>query len=220
MRVNGLAKRQELNVPARERILSALAGGLLLANAFGRKKGVGILSAVAGGYLAYRACSGHCPAYSLVGRPKVSRPVKNLNIRVSLLINKPRKAVYAYWRNLENLPSFMSHLEQVIPIDETRSKWTARMPAGIGELSWEASIVKEEKDRFIGWQSLANSSIQNAGKVEFRDAGHNATEVIVVISYIAPLGIMGNVLFRFLNSGIEHTIKKDILSFKEHFERI
>lgn len=215
-----LAKRNELNVPYAERVLSLLSGGLLLLSAVNKKNGFGLLQALSGGYMLYRGYSGNCPVYTALDKPKVANPVKNLNIRVSMLINKPRKEVYAYWRNLENLPRFMSHLEEVVDLGNNLSRWKAKVPGDIIPLQWEASIVKEEKNDIIGWQSLVNSSVQNAGKVEFFDAGRNATELNVVISYIAPLGAAGAAIMHLFNNKLEELIRKDILNFKDHFEQL
>lgn len=215
-----LAKRNELNVPYAERVLSLLSGGLLLLSAVNKKKGFGLLQALSGGYMLYRGYTGNCPVYAALDKPKVANPVKNLNIRVSMLINKPRKEVYAYWRNLENLPRFMSHLEEVVDMGNNLSRWKAKVPGDIIPLEWEASIVKEEKNSLIGWQSLVNSSVQNAGKVEFLEAGRNATELNVVISYIAPLGAAGAAVMHLFNNKLEELIRKDILNFKDHFEQL
>jgi len=220
MSKNELAKRNEINVPYAERILSMLSGGLLLLRAFNKKKGFGVLSAAAGGYLLYRGYSGNCPAYTALDKPKVANPVKNLNIKVSLIIDKPRKEVYAYWRDLENLPKFMTHLESVVNKDDKISVWKAKIPGNMLPLEWEASIVKEEKNTLIGWQSLVKSSIQNAGKVEFFDAGKNATEINVVISYIAPLGAAGAAIMHLFNNKLEEIIRRDIMNFKAHFEQL
>src|SRR5690349_310175 len=113
MPVNTLKRSQELNVPLAERTLSIVTGGLLLLRAFRPKKGFGLFSALSAGYMLYRGYTGYCPLYKALDKPKLDNPVKNLNIRVTMFINKPRKDVYAYWRNFENLPLFMTHLEKV-----------------------------------------------------------------------------------------------------------
>ncbi len=150
----------------------------------------------------YRGLRGNCPLYTLIGKPKVANPIKNLNIRVSLLINKPVRDVYNYWRNFENLPAFIGHLETVENVSPSLSRWTAIIPGHLGKLSWEAQVVKEEENRMIAWQSLAGSNIQNAGKVTFEPAGKRATEMSVYITYHAPMGAAGNLLFKLLNPAI------------------
>lgn len=218
MPVNTLKRSQELNVPLAERALSLFTGGLLLLRAFRPKKGLGLLSALGAGYMIYRGYSGHCPAYQALDKPKLDNPVKNLNIRVNMLINRPRKEVYAYWRNFEHLPAFMTHLEKVTNLTAEQSHWKVKIPGNLATLEWDAKIVKEEAGELIAWHSLANSSVQNAGKVTFSDAGKKATEVNVVISYIAPLGLAGKAMMQVFNSKVEKMIETDILSFKQHFE--
>lgn len=220
MPVNHFKRSKELNVPLAERALSVFTGGLLLMRAFRPKKGFGLLSALGAGYMLYRGYSGHDPIYKALDKPKLDNPVKNLNIRVTMFINRPRKEVYAYWRNFENLPSFMTHLEKVVNLSDSASHWKAKVPGNLATIEWDAKIVKEEPGELISWQSLANSTIQNAGKVEFSDAGKKATEVNVVISYIAPLGIAGNAVMQLFNRKVEKLIEADIMNFKSHFERI
>lgn len=220
MAENTLKRSSELNVPFAERTLSILSGGLLLLRAINRKKGFGWLQALGAGYMLYRGYTGHCPLYTALDKPKLDNPVKNLNIRVSLFINKPRKDVYAYWRNLENLPLFMSHLEKVTNLTDDTSHWKVKLPGNIASLEWNARIVKEEPGELIAWQSLSDSTIQNAGKVTFRDAGRKATEMEVVISYIAPLGLAGNAVMQLFNNKVEQVIEADILHFKNHFEQL
>lgn len=220
MPVNHLKRARELNVPLAERLLSLFSGGLLLNYALRSKNAVGIFGALGAGYLLYRGYTGNCPVYEALDKPRLDNPVKNLNIRVSMLINKPRKEVYAYWRNLEHLPAFMTHLEKVTAKDEWNSRWKVKVPGNLASLEWDARIVKEEPGTLIAWESLADSTIQNAGKVEFSDAGRKSTEIHVVISYIAPLGMAGNVVMQLFNTKVERIIEKDILNFKQHFENL
>ncbi len=215
---NTLKRSNELNVPLPERVLSIISGGLLLMGALRPGKKFGWLSALGAGYMLFRGYTGHCFLYSALDRPKLDNPVKNLNIRVNMVIDKPREEVYAYWRNFENLPSFMTHLGKVVCTDELNSRWKVKVPGNLTSIEWNARIVKEEPGALIAWHSLADSTIQNAGKVEFSDAGKNMTEMKVVISYIAPLGMAGNVVMQLFNSRVEKLIKSDILNFKRHFE--
>ena len=71
-------------------------------------------------------------------------------------MNRPRYQVYAFWRNLENLPRFMKHLANVKEIDSAHSHWEAIIPGNLGRLKWNAIVVKEEpgfKD-MIGQDSI------------------------------------------------------------------
>jgi uncharacterized membrane protein len=177
-----------------------------------------IAMAIAGGYLAYRGITGHCDVYKLAGKRKLPDTVKNINIRTLVTVNKPREDVYAFWRKLSNLPLFMSHLKSVEVLDDKRSHWEAKIPGDVIKLEWDAEIVKEIEGELISWNSLPHASIQNAGKVEFRDADENGTEIRVVITYRAPFGDVGEGITSLFNPMFEKMIKKDVKNFKRYIE--
>ena len=211
--------KQTVNVNKVERIASILAGTLLLFKGLKNKsKRLQIPSAVAGGYLIYRGVTGHCDLYKMAGKHKVPDTVQNINIRTMVTVNKPRHEVYAFWRKLSNLPLFMEHLKRVDVIDDTHSHWEAKIPGDIIKLEWDAEIVKEIEGELLGWNSLPHASIQNAGKVEFRDADENGTEIRVVITYRAPFGDVGEGLTSLFNPMFEKMIKKDVKNFKRYIE--
>ena len=203
------------NVSTLERILMVTSGTYLLYNgAMKDKKSIGAMGA--GGALLLRGLSGYCPMYDTIDHLKNDK-ASNINIQISSVINRPVSEVYAFWRDLENLPKFMTHLESVQPINYTTSKWTAKGPAGIGRLSWKAEIVKDDKDRFIGWNSLPDSTVTNAGKVVFKPKGES-TQIDVTISYHAPLGIAGESAAKLLNPYFKKLVETDIMNFKSYME--
>ncbi|MGH8503908.1 MAG: YgaP family membrane protein [Gammaproteobacteria bacterium] len=59
--------RATVNVGDGERLLSAVIGGLLVISGLKRLSLNGLLLTALGGALAYRAASGHCPAYARFG---------------------------------------------------------------------------------------------------------------------------------------------------------
>lgn len=206
------------NVNKLERISSIAAGGLLIYNALTNKDKLMITKAGAGAFLLFRGLTGYCPMYEMMGTHKYPDPVKNVNIKIEMTVNKPRSVVYAFWRELSNLPLFMKHLGSVTKIDETRSHWKAKGPGGLGVISWDAEIVKEEYNKLIGWNSLPGATIENAGKVEFKDAGANATDIRVIITYRAPLGPVGEGIAKLLNPTFEKMIIEDVQGFKNYIE--
>jgi uncharacterized membrane protein len=179
----------------------------------------GLVKTALGGFLLYRGASGNCPLYSSMGKTRGVSQTSAINIRTSLIVNKPKDEVYAFWRKLENLPLFMKHLASVTEIDSKHSHWEAVIPGNIGKIKWNAEIVKEEPGYMIGWQSIPNSTINNAGKVVFHDAlGGQGTEIEAVIIYHAPAGELGAGLARLVNPVFEKVIRQDVMNFKEYIE--
>lgn len=192
----------------------ALAGGALLSYWGIRKFNlIGMLGAAAGGALLYRGTTGTWPGNGL------SRKYAEVDIKSSQVIDKPRAEVYAYWRNLENLPKFMSHLEHVREIDEKKSHWTAEIPGGLGTIDWKAEIIQEEADRIIAWQSLPDSDIHNSGEVRFEDAPGGKTRVESMISYRPPAGEIGELAAKLFNPAFKAVVKNDLKQFKKIMEK-
>jgi uncharacterized membrane protein len=114
---------------------------------------------------------------------------------------------------------FMKHLAAVTEIDSKHSHWEAVVPGNIGKVKWNAEIVKEEPGYLIGWQSIPNSMINNAGKVTFHDAlGGEGTELEVVMTYHPPAGEIGSGIAKMLTPVFEKMIRQDVMNFKEYIE--
>lgn len=211
-----------INVGNNERIVSAALGAFLLSSGLGNilKHPIeGLVKTALGGLLLYRGASGNCPVYTSMGKTKGVEHTSAVNIRTSLIVNKPKDEVYAFWRKLENLPLFMKHLASVTEIDNKHSHWEAIIPGNIGKVKWNAEIVKEEEGYMIGWQSIPNSMVNNAGKVTFNDAQNGqGTELEVVISYHPPAGELGAGVAKLINPVFEKIIRQDVMNFKDYIE--
>ena len=208
-----------INVGGSERIASAAVGFLLLSSGIRSR---GLLSTLLGGYLLYRGASGNCPIYSRLGMSTGNATIHKtdaVNIRTTIVVNKPRQEVYDFWRKLENLPRFMKHLHAVNEYDATKSHWEAKIPGGVGTIKWDAEVIKEENGAFLSWRSMANATIENAGKVEFRDfMNHKGTEIDVTITYRPPAGSIGSGFAWLFNGVFEKMIREDIRNFKQFIE--
>jgi uncharacterized membrane protein len=215
-----LDQQDNINLSQAERIISVASGVKLALSGF---KGIfkspfsSIIKLGAGGYLLNRGLTGHCELYTRMGRNSIE-PV-NVNIRSSFLINKPRQQVYDFWRKLDNLPLFMKHLESVEVIDDTRSHWILKLPTGAAKVSWDAEIVRDEPGYSIGWSSLPNSMIDNAGKVRFQDSPEDdGTLVDIVISYRPPAGGFGGGIAHVLNPVFKNMVDNDVRNFKQYMD--
>jgi uncharacterized membrane protein len=126
--------------------------------------------------------------------------------------------LYQFWRNLENLPKFMSHLQSVRNLGNLRSHWVARGPLGVG-VSWDAEIITERENELIGWRSLPGSAVDNAGSVHFRRGpGGRGTEVKVTLKYDPPAGKVGAAVARLFGSAPEQEIQDDLRRLKQLME--
>ena len=119
-------------------------------------------------------------------------PRSRASVRVSktFTINALPDEVYSFWRQLDNLPRFMRHLESVQPLGGRLSHWIARGPAGT-RIEWDAETIEDTPQR-ISWRSLERADVPNSGTVEFRQApGDRGTELRVRLQYDPPGGKAG-----------------------------
>jgi uncharacterized membrane protein len=141
-----------------------------------------------------------------------------IHTRRSITVGKPVEEVYAFWRNFENLPRFMRHLESVTVIDERRSRWVAKAPAG-KHVEWDAEITGELENERIAWRSLPGSEIYNAGEVTFRAApGGRGTEVRVDLEYDPPFGKLGSKVAMLFREEPGQQVRDDLRHFKQVME--
>lgn len=215
--VDKIFPNYEENLGTPGRVASVMIGSFLVFNALQTRSSI-IMKVLTGGTLIARGLSGYCPATQAYQNVQKGVKAENVNIRTKVYVDRPREEVYMFWRKLENLPLFMDHLKSVRKLDEKHSEWVANIPGNVGEIKWKSTIVKDIANEHIGWQSVEDSTIENAGNVKFMDAGSKGTEVSVVISYHAPGGIVGESLGKMLNPVFEKMIKTDVERFKEYME--
>jgi uncharacterized membrane protein len=205
------------------RLVSGIGGVALIALSFRRKRLRPLLFPVATGLIS-RALTGG-PAIKLpggkavrVGRGSSVASVprgKGIKVEESVVINRPVVEVYRFWRNFENLPRFMDHLESVTVLDENRSHWVAKGPAG-SRIEWEAVIHNEIDNELIAWRSLPGSEVNNAGSVHFTPALQgNGTEVRVVLSYDPPAGKLGAAVAKLLGEEPSQQVADDLRRLKQ-----
>jgi uncharacterized membrane protein len=155
---------------------------------------------------------------SVRGGPERASRRSGVRVEEVTTINRPIEEVYGFWRNFENLPRFMRHLESVQKIDERRSRWRAKAPAGM-TVEWEAELVQDVRDEWIAWRSIKGSGIRNSGSVRFaRAPGARGTEVRVQLEYSPPAGALGRTVAYLFGEEPEQQIHEDLHRFKQLME--
>lgn len=151
-------------------------------------------------------------------RPLARPRRQDVRVERAETINRPIEEVYQFWRNFENFPKFMRHLQSVEVLDERRSRWRARGPAGM-TVEWEAELVQDRENEWIAWRSIEGSQIENSGSVRFQRApGARGTEVRVQLQYSPPAGALGRGLARLFGEEPAQQIRDDLRRFKQLME--
>jgi len=133
-------------------------------------------------------------------------------------LEKPVSDIYRFWRRLENLPRFMTHLDRVTEMPNGKSHWVARGPAGLA-VEWDAEIINELENEVIGWRSLHGSEVVTAGSVNFgRARDGRSTQVSVHLQYAPPAGKAGALIASLFGREPSQTIREDLRHFKQLLE--
>jgi uncharacterized membrane protein len=141
-----------------------------------------------------------------------------MHVRAAITVRKPREEVYRFWRDLENLPSFMDHVESVEGDGNGLSHWKVKAPAG-AKVEWDAEVVEDRPGEALVWRSVRGSGTQNSGAVRFVDAPRNqGNEVHVEFEYDAPGGRIGEAVAKMFGEEPTQQAKDDLRRFKQVME--
>ncbi|HEU4649157.1 MAG TPA: SRPBCC family protein [Gemmatimonadales bacterium] len=143
---------------------------------------------------------------------------RGIHVAESITIARSPEELYRFWRNFENLPRFMEHLEAVQTLDDHRSHWRVRAPAGT-EVEWDAELIDDQPHRLIAWRSLDGADIPNAGVVRFVPApGNQGTEVHVELSYDPPGGRVAALFAKLFGEEPQQQVASDLRRLKQVLE--
>lgn len=217
--------RSHRNISDIERWISLGAGSALVLYGLSRMRPSGLLYAGLGAVLVRRGATAHCDVYQALGLNTAQSAddtraalggARGVNVLESVTINRPIEDLYRFWRNLENLPQFMRHLDAVEKVTDTISHWRAKGPGG-AIVEWDAEINNEVPNQVIGWRSLEGADVVSAGSVNF-DRAAGGTRVTVHLQYSPPGGKLGAAFAKLFGADAETEIRDDLQRFKNLLE--
>jgi uncharacterized membrane protein len=185
------------------------AGGAALAM-FGYIRGgvKGAAICALGGVLVARATSSENLADALRGH--------GILVEKSIVVDAPAEHVFAYWRNLSNLPQWMSHVREVRPLGGDRYHWVVDGPAGV-PVEWDSELLHYEENREMTWHSVGDSQVGNVGRIRFEEVG-DGTRIHVQMRYMPPGGILGHAVARFFGADPKTEMDDDLARMKAAIE--
>jgi len=199
--------------PAAERERILMAGGAVL--------GVTLLDALCAQSLARNALpeqEDHGGRRLSEARRAEAIRERGIDVRTAITINRSVGEVYRFFRNFQNLPSFMSHLQEVEVRADDTSHWVAKGPLGT-HVAWDARMTRDVPEQFISWASLDGADVDHRGSVRFKSApGDRGTEVVVQLFYRPPAGRVGAAIAKLLGSAPDQEIRADLRALKQVLE--
>jgi uncharacterized membrane protein len=207
-----------------DRWISLSAAACLLTYGIRRRDAAGIGLAAAAVPLVYRIVGGAWASASGPRDEDASDETRaalggdrGFVVHEAIRLELPIGEVFRFWRRLENLPRFMSHLATVTETGR-RSHWVARGPGGV-LVEWDAEIINDVENQVIGWQSLPGGDVTVAGSVNFdsvRDG--SSTQVTVRLQYAPPAGRVGSLISMLAGREPSQTIREDLRRLKQILE--
>jgi uncharacterized membrane protein len=162
--------------------------------------------------------NGRISSNSQAASPIKTQENKGMQVKSSITINGSPETLYRFWRDFTNLPRFMKHLEAVQVMENGRSHWKAKAPAG-ASVEWDAEIVNDQPNRLIAWRSLKDAQVDNSGSVRFEPAtGQRGTVVRVELTYNPPAGKLGAIVAKLFGEEPQQQVNEDLRAFKQMME--
>jgi uncharacterized membrane protein len=206
-----------------ENWLALGAGALLLLVGASRRSAIGACVAASSAPLLYRGITGRWPdVMNGCVRPDSTKTAlggeRGVHVRESVRLEVPVAEVYRFWRRLEHLPRFMTHLERVTESSDGTSHWVASGPAGMA-VEWDAEIINDIENKLIAWRSLSGSDVVTAGSVSFEAArAGRSAQVNVHLQYAPPAGRAGALIASLFGREPSQTIREDLRHFRQLLE--
>lgn len=136
----------------------------------------------------------------------------------SFAIHCTAERAYQMWRDFQNLPRFMRHLQSVTMGKDGQSRWTAVGPLG-SRLSWNAELVEDAENQRISWRALPGSAVATHGSIEFRPGPHEgSTTATLKMHYSLPGGTAGKAFATVFGRHPDFTVREDLRRFKALLE--
>jgi uncharacterized membrane protein len=141
-----------------------------------------------------------------------------IQVTKAITVSATPEEAYRLWRNFENLPRFMAHLESVRVLDQRRSYWKAKAPLG-ATVEWTAEITDDRPNESIAWQSVEPADVRNSGRVRFTPlSADRGVEVRVELNYDPPGGTIGATVAKLFGEEPSVQVDGDLRRFKQMLE--
>jgi uncharacterized membrane protein len=141
---------------------------------------------------------------------------KGTRVEIVTTINRSPEDLFSFWRNFENLPQIMAHVESVNCTDDTHSHWQIRRSEN-KVVEWEAVVINERPNEMIAWRTIEGSDVEHAGSVWFTPGPSGlGTEVKLAVEY--NISGFADTIARLFRRSPEQQMREDLRHFKQWME--
>jgi uncharacterized membrane protein len=143
---------------------------------------------------------------------------RGIKVVSAITIRRPTAEIYAFWRDLSNLPQIVKHPIAIATISQMESHWSVSAP-GDRTVEWDALIINDHPDQLIAWRSRDGADVPNAGSVRFEPAPDgDGTVVTVALEYDPPGGKLGAFIAKLTRDSAEAQVRDALRRLKALME--
>lgn len=195
--------------------VGAVAAGLGLVSAgfASDRRSLSALAVPVGGALLLRALLDR-PLDALLGMGDLR---DGFVIKKSLTIHAPIEQVFALLTAFERYPRFMSHLERVERVADSRYRWTVRAKAGI-EVSFESELLEIVPEQRIVFGHVGDRRGEHMAQVRFQSDA-DATRIQIELRYLPRFGAIEIGLTKLLGAHPKRILDADLAILKSLLEQ-
>jgi uncharacterized membrane protein len=131
----------------------------------------------------------------------------------SVDVDVPVRTAYNQWTQFEEFPQFMSGVESITQVSDTRSHWITKV--GGVRREFDTEITEQHPDERVAWRTV-DGEVRHAGVVTFHRLDEDSSRVTVQLDWepVAVIEKAGAVV------GVDdHQVKADTKRFKEFVEQ-
>jgi len=215
-------KQEAAKVAGVERWVS-LGGGVWGMVSGVRKGGLmGWGQAIMSGMLVYRAVKGECRLKGALSASPYEKHVAEQHhwqaarvVSHSVTVNKPREALYRFWRTPDALAEVVIPAMQIEVIDDRTTRWVLNSNP---DKQIIVRLVDEREGEYLEWVAESETLPPSSGWVRFQDApGRGGTEVQCYVSYEPAKGHLGYLADKGSGS-TSHWLHRNLRRFKQKVE--
>jgi len=191
-----------------QRALAGAGGAALATYGYFRGGIKGVAMCALGSALVARATANENLADALRGQ--------GILVEKSIVVDAPVEEVYGYWRNLSNLPQWMSHVRDVRYVSGNRWHWVVDGPAGV-PVQWDSELLNVEENHEMTWHTVGDPDVGSVGRIRFYPQG-DGTRIQVQMRYTPPAGVIGHAVAKFFASDPKSEMDDDLARMKSAIE--
>jgi len=144
---------------------------------------------------------------------------RSVNIRTTIVVERPLKEVFEFCRDFENFPGIVDVLLSVEDTQDGRSHWAVRSPGGQA-LEWDATVTKYVPNTVIAWESVPGSVVEASGLMRFSPLSEVETRLDITLTYVPLRTDLGEAVRALFNPSNTKRIRSELAHAPQVLARV